>query len=92
MPGILFRLIFTLLLIFGPEPAMALEEPGFSMAAHLGDVEFRQYRPYLIAETLVAGVTDQNAATNTGFRRLFRYISGDNTSSSKIAMTVAGTP
>lgn len=66
---------------------MALEEPGFTLTARLDEVEFRQYRPYMVAETLVAGVTDREEASNTGFRRLFRYISGENTVRAKIAMT-----
>jgi hypothetical protein len=81
------RTFLALLLLISGAAAMALEEPEFTVTARLNDVEFRQYQPYLVAETLVADVTDRSKATATGFRRLFRYISGDNTASAKIAMT-----
>jgi len=67
--------------------AMAIEEPAFSILRQDGDIEIREYTPYLVAETLIAGVNDRNAAANEGFRRLFRYISGDNSAAGKIAMT-----
>lgn len=80
-------IVLTLLLVTTGGMATALEEPAFTEIARAGEVEFRQYQPYLIAETLVVGVTDQGEASNTGFRRLFRYISGENTTRAKIAMT-----
>jgi hypothetical protein len=64
---------------------MAIEEPRFRVLERDGAFELREYAPYLIAETRVeAGFTD---AGNVAFRRLFRYISGENTAQQKIAMT-----
>jgi len=79
-------LLALLLSVYGAG-AMAIEEPKYSVVAELGDVQFRLYKPYLIAETLVAGETNQTQAANQGFRRLFDYISGGNTVETNIAMT-----
>jgi hypothetical protein len=43
------------------------------------------YTPHILAETVVEG--DLEEAGNKAFRRLFRYISGDNRSRDKVAMT-----
>ena len=52
------------------------EEPKFTVAGHIGQVEIRQYGPRIAAETAVAG--DEMAARNAGFRRLADYIFGGN--------------
>ncbi len=73
---------------------MSLEQPDYDVVYRDGDIEYRQYKPYLVAETVIESVGDYKAAGNEGFRRLFRYIAGGNQSRSKIAMTapVAQTP
>ena len=71
--------------VFASSTAMAIEEPGFRVLEQDGSFELRQYAPYLVAETRVeAGFDD---AGSIAFQRLFRYISGDNVSQQKIAMT-----
>jgi len=65
--------------------AMAVEQPSFRVLERDGAFELREYAPHLVAETSVqAGFED---AGSIAFRRLFRYISGDNTAQQKIAMT-----
>jgi len=66
---------------------MSLEQPDYSVVHRDGDIEYRQYEPYLVSETVIENVADYKVAGNEGFRRLFRYIAGGNQSSAKIAMT-----
>jgi hypothetical protein len=65
--------------------AMATEEISFAVVERQGQLEIRQYQPYVVAQTLVDG--DFENVGNEGFRRLFRYISGFNRGSKSIAMT-----
>lgn len=66
---------------------MAIEEPDYRVVASSGDIEYREYRGYVIAQTRMPGDYSANQAGNEGFRRLVRYISGNNFASRDIAMT-----
>ncbi len=64
---------------------MAYDSPRYRIAKTLGDIEIREYEPYLVAETIVEGGLE--SAGNRGFRILAKYIFGDNQGRRKIAMT-----
>ena len=66
---------------------MAIEQPEYAVIFENDGLEIRQYQSYLVAETLVKEGESYQEAANEGFRRLFRYISGDNTRQQKIEMT-----
>jgi len=74
------------LLITG-ENAMGLEQPEYTVLYKDGAIEYRQYEPYLVSETVIQDADDYSDAGNEGFRRLFRYITGSNEGQAKIAMT-----
>lgn len=72
---------------------MAIEEPGFEVLEKAENMEIRQYRPSIVAETFVDG--DMGSASSSGFRLIADYIFGNNQSvresaggpSERIAMT-----
>lgn len=68
--------------IFGIE---SVEEAQYKVLQTDGRFEIREYAPVVVAETKVN--KNFKAAGNSAFRKLFAYISGNNTSSEKIAMT-----
>jgi DNA gyrase inhibitor GyrI len=68
-------------LLFGTQ-AMAYEEPTYEIVFVTDGYEVRRYQGRLAAQ--VSG----SSATNSAFRKLFKYISGANTASEKVAMTV----
>lgn len=80
-----FILFALVIIISGVNSVMAIEEAPYEIIKTEGSFELRDYAPHLLAETLVAG--DFEEAGSNAFRRLFRYISGDNQSQSKIEMT-----
>lgn len=65
--------------------AMAIEEPSYEVLQQNGNFELRQYAPYVVAETRVEASFEE--AGSIAFQRLFRYISGNNVTQQKIAMT-----
>jgi DNA gyrase inhibitor GyrI len=73
--------IFVMALLFGTQ-AMAYEEPTYEIVFVTDGYEVRRYQGRLAAQ--VSG----SSATNSAFRKLFKYISGANTASEKVAMTV----
>jgi hypothetical protein len=64
---------------------VAIEEAAYTVVENDGAFEIRDYAAHVVAETVAAGAFEQ--AGNEAFRRLFRYISGDNRSRHKVAMT-----
>jgi hypothetical protein len=64
---------------------MAYEEARYTVIMKEGSYELRQYEPHIVAETVVDG--DFDKAGNEGFRRLFKYISGENQKKRSISMT-----
>jgi len=68
--------------VFGVE---TVEEAPYESIRKNKQFEIREYATLVTAETSVSA--NYKEAGNQAFRRLFRYISGDNESSVKIAMT-----
>ena len=82
----MFRAIclFVFSLVF-PLSAMAVDEPNFIVVLQDETFEIRKYEAMIVAEVEVTG--DMRRAGNSGFRPLFRYITGNNSQSGKIDMT-----
>ena len=77
---------FTLLMAtFGMGQAMAIEEAKYTTIVTQRSFEVRQYQPHIVAETVVDG--DLESAGSKAFSPLFQYISGNNKSLDKVAMT-----
>jgi hypothetical protein len=85
LPRFHARWLATAAALLATSTAMAIEEPRFRVLEQDGSLELREYAPYLVAETRVEA--DFERAGNIAFKRLFRYISGNNTMQQKIAMT-----
>ena len=80
------RICLLLLLVVSGGPAVAYEEPIYTVLASTDTYEIRRYEPYLVAEVDVVG--DFRNAGSEAFRLLAGYIFGDNVSDQKMAMTV----
>lgn len=68
-------------------PAMshAIEEPAYEVQRRIGEIELRQYAPYVVAEVTVPGPADE--AGNAAFPILAGYIFGKNKGERKLEMT-----
>ena len=79
------------LFLIAAADSYGLETPDYEVLYTEGDIEYRRYEAYLVAETSIAEVGDWGKDTRDGFMQLFDYITGDNTvvqgQSTKIAMT-----
>lgn len=80
-----WRLLVLLFLCAIGTPALATEEPKFTLVLKEGAFEVRDYLPTVIAEVRVSG--SQDRASSQGFRILAGYIFGGNTRRQSIAMT-----
>jgi hypothetical protein len=75
----------SLSLLLVAKSAMAIEKAKYTVLEKEGDFEIRKYDPQIVAETFVEG--DVEEVGNEGFRRLYAYISGQNTKKQSISMT-----
>lgn len=64
---------------------MAIQEPGFVLESKNNNYEVRQYKPFLVAETMID--SDFEGAGNAAFRILADFIFGNNKSQTKLDMT-----
>jgi effector-binding domain-containing protein len=78
-------IIATAVIIFGVMDAMAIEEAAYQVLKKDNQFEIRNYAPHILAETVEEG--DLEEAGNKAFNRLFGFISGENRSREKVAMT-----
>jgi len=72
-------------LMFAAGNVMATEEAEYDVVMAEDKLEVRDYAPQLVAEVIIN--EDFEDAGNKAFRKLFKYISGNNTKSEEIAMT-----
>ena len=77
--------LITVLLALMAGNTMAAEEAEYNVTVQNDKLEIREYAPSIVAEVVVSDTFED--ASGAAFRKLFNYISGDNTGRSKIAMT-----
>ena len=76
-----FTIIIAFITIFYTNKSMALEEPSYSIVKSNENYEIRKYKDRLAVEV-------EFKSEDSGFQYLFNYISGENTTSEKVSMTV----
>ena len=77
----IFTIVISLITIFYTNISMALEEPNYKIIKSNENYEIRKYSDRLAVEV-------EFSSESSGFRYLFNYISGENTTSEKVNMTV----
>jgi len=84
MKGSRITLVAVLLTLMAGD-VMAVEEAKYTVTTQNDKLEVREYEPSIVAEVIINDSFED--ASNKAFRKLFKYISGDNTGRNKIAMT-----
>jgi hypothetical protein len=87
------RAVFLAASLFAGQSAMSLEKPEYTVLYMEGDIEYRQYEPYIVSESVVVAHNGQyREAGMEGVSRLLGYIRGENQgpekTSEKINMTL----
>ncbi|MRR54001.1 MAG: heme-binding protein [Deltaproteobacteria bacterium] len=77
--------LFSLWVLIGYLPTRSIDMPSYTVIERKPDYEIRQYESFIVAETNRQGPPSESMAS--GFNELFKYISGENVSQSKIKMT-----
>ena len=77
----IFTIVISLITIFYTNISMALEEPNYKIIKSNENYEIRKYSDRLAVEV-------EFSSESSGFRYLFNYISGENSTSEKVNMTV----
>ena len=72
-------------ILVGARNTMATEEAKYTVVKKDDSFEIRDYAPHVVAEIIVEGELEN--AGSKAFNSLFRYISGDNHTRNKVAMT-----
>jgi hypothetical protein len=85
LPGVLLRHLLGVALAAMPLTSHAIEEPDYEVIRKLGQVELRQYTPYLVAEVVLNASAEK--AGNQAFPILAGYIFGKNKGEKTFAMT-----
>jgi hypothetical protein len=85
MPTPIHRFLPALTLAAMPLLSRAIEEPDYDVIRTFGNVELRQYAPYVVAEVVLD--TPAEDAGNQAFPILAGYIFGKNKGEKKFAMT-----
>ena len=80
--GLVFLVVFSLAIV---NTATAIEKAKYTILEKEDDFELRQYEARIVAETYVEGSLKESG--DDGFRRLYKYISGDNKKKQSISMT-----
>jgi len=81
--AVLVSVVIAIVMLGGE--GMSYESPEYRVVDRFGEIEIREYEPYLVAETTVDG--DLENAGNRGFRIVAKYIFGNNQGERRIAMT-----
>ena len=80
----LFALVFVFAINMGCS-SVNIQEAKYKVVEKDGNFEIRDYAPQILAETIIDGSFEN--AGNKAFRRLYRYISGNNQLQLKVDMT-----